>query len=103
MIITTYLKIFILCFAHSIPSQDYKEEKDFLENAGFGHLVQMCREEEVEIGFIPRLDNVTLRELGFNTIGQRMRIRDSATTWLQSLQVSVDEGNSLNEEQDTII
>ena len=84
MILKKCLLILLLYYVHYLPTQDYKEETKFLQLSGFGHLVQVCREEEVEIGYIPRLDDATLRELGFSTIGQRMRIRDSATTWIQN-------------------
>ena len=54
-----------------------------MESVGWGDCVPMFEMEEIEISHIARLDNATMRELGVNTIGARMRLRDAAQNYLQ--------------------
>ena len=49
-----------------------------MESVGRGNCVPLFETEEIEIHHIPRLADATLRELGVNTIGALMRLRDGA-------------------------
>ena len=81
-----FLFFLFLNFAHNLPLENYKKEKEFLNNAGFGHLVDIFQVEEVEINHIPTLDNATLSQLGISTIGARCRIRLAARDWEEPLE-----------------
>ena len=48
--------------------------------------------EEIEIHHILRLDDATLRELGVNIIGARMRLRDAARNYQGQDQGAGQEG-----------
>ena len=52
-----------------------------MESVGRGDFIAMFESEEIEIHHIPKLDDTTLRELGVNTIGGRMRLRDAARNY----------------------
>ena len=67
--------------ACSLPSRDYRDETNFLTTAGLGELVPIFKEQEIEIEMIPRLDDMSLRELGILTIGGRRRICDLASNF----------------------
>ena len=61
----------------------YREEAEFLSNAGFPHLVNNFREEEVVMRMMIQLSNEDLTGLGLSTIGARLRFREAVNDWIQ--------------------
>ena len=90
----------LLTLANGIPSENYREERRFLNSVGRGDCIAKFEMEEIELNHIPRLDNATLRELGVNTIGARLRLRDAAQDFLQGSGLHGDEGPALQGDQD---
>ena len=64
-------------------SRNYQVERNFMEPVGQGECVPLFKREEIEINQTPRIDNAAVRELGMNTIGARMRLRDAAQNYLR--------------------
>ena len=54
----------LLALGNGIPSENYCEERRFLNSVGQGDCMAMFEMEEIEFNHIPRLDNATLRKLG---------------------------------------
>ena len=55
----------------------YHEETEFLNDAGFPHLVDNFRGEEIIMRMMNRLSNQELTELGLATMGARIRFREA--------------------------
>ena len=55
----------------------YHDETEFLTEAGFPHLVDSFRSEEIIMRMMHRLSNLELTELGLTTMGARIRFREA--------------------------
>jgi hypothetical protein len=91
----------MLALGIGIPSENYREERRFLNSVGRGDCIAMFEKEEIELNQIPRLDDATLRELGVNTIGARLRFRDAAQDFLQGVGLQGDQGAGPQGDRDT--
>ena len=60
----------------------YHDETEFLTEAGFPHLVDSFRSEEIIMRMMHRLSNLELTELGLTTMGARMRFREAVESWV---------------------
>ena len=60
----------------------YHDEIEFLTEAGFPHLVDSFRSEEIIMRMMHRLSNLELQELGLTTMGARMRFREAVESWV---------------------
>ena len=60
----------------------YHDETEFLTEAGFPHLVDSFRSEEIAMRMMHRLSNLELTELGLNTMGARIRFREAVESWV---------------------
>ena len=62
---------------------NYREEAEFLSNAGFPHLVDNFRDEEVVMRMMTHFSNQDLTGLGLSTAGARLRFREAVNEWIQ--------------------
>ena len=60
----------------------YHNETEFLTEAGFPHLVDSFRSEEIIMRMMHRPSNLELTELGLTTMGARMRFREAVESWV---------------------
>ena len=62
---------------------NYREEAEFLSNAGFPHLMDNFRDEEVVMRMTTHFSNQDLTGLGLSTTGARLRFREAVNEWIQ--------------------
>ena len=60
----------------------YHDKTEFLTEAGFPHLVDSFRSEEIIMRMMHRLSNLELTELGLTTMGARIRFREAVESWV---------------------